>query len=57
MGECEGKEDFNRGASLQDVLREQQRLSVSRYIENNGIQLFKATKDKNLEGIIVEWDG
>lgn len=39
---------------LQDVVIENKLISVSMYIENNGIMLFNLVKDKGLEGIVAK---
>lgn len=39
---------------LQDVVIENNNISVSRYIENNGIMLFNLVKEKGLEGIVAK---
>jgi ATP-dependent DNA ligase len=39
---------------LQDVVIENNFISVSRYIENNGIMLFDLVKEKGLEGIVAK---
>lgn len=39
---------------LQSVVLENQQITVSRFIEKEGIALFEATKAKNLEGIVAK---
>ena len=39
---------------LADLIREEERLAVSRYIEEKGIDLFELTKQKELEGVVAK---
>ena len=45
---------MERKKYLQDVIIENNMISVSRYIENNGIMLFNLVKEKGLEGIVAK---
>ncbi len=39
---------------LEDVVIESNRLVISRYVENYGVELFKLVKEKGLEGIVAK---
>lgn len=43
---------MERKQLLKEVVRETERISVSRYVETNGILLFQLAKEQNLEGIV-----
>ncbi|MCR0317468.1 DNA ligase [[Clostridium] innocuum] len=45
---------MERKRVLKETIRENERFSYSRYIENDGIALFELTKEKNLEGIVAK---
>ncbi|MCR0337637.1 DNA ligase [[Clostridium] innocuum] len=45
---------MKRKKMLEKTVRENERLSVSRYIETNGIALFELTKQRGLEGIVAK---
>lgn len=45
---------LERKQILQQSIIENERISIIRYIENEGIQLFKLTKEKELEGIVAK---
>lgn len=45
---------MERKKYLTDVVIENQLISVSRYVENDGVKLFELVKEKNLEGIIAK---
>lgn len=45
---------LERKVLLQKNVTEGHGLTISRYYENNGIALFKAAKDENLEGIVAK---
>ncbi|GAA0265062.1 non-homologous end-joining DNA ligase [Faecalicatena contorta] len=45
---------LERKKYLQNIVNENARISISRYIEENGIALFDATKAQNLEGIVAK---
>lgn len=45
---------MERKKLLEDVIEESERISVSRYIERNGIQLFELAKKNGLEGIVAK---
>jgi len=45
---------MERKKYLEDVVVENDIISVSRYIENSGIMLFNLVKDKKLEGIVAK---
>lgn len=45
---------IERKKYLQDVVIENNMISVSRYIENNGILLFELVKEKGLEGVVAK---
>ncbi len=45
---------MERKKYLQDAVIENNFISVSRYIENNGIMLFNLVKEKGLEGIVAK---
>lgn len=45
---------IERKKYLQDVVIENNMISVSRYIENNGILLFDLVKEKGLEGVVAK---
>lgn len=45
---------MERKKYLDDVIIENNLISVSRYVENNGIMLFNLVKEKGLEGIVAK---
>lgn len=45
---------MERKKYLEDAVVENNLISVSRYIESNGIKLFELVKEKNLEGIVAK---
>lgn len=45
---------IERKKYLQDVVIENEMISVSRYIEHNGIMLFDLVKEKGLEGVVAK---
>ena len=45
---------MERKKYLEDVVQENNLISVSRYIENDGIKLFELVKAKSLEGIVAK---
>lgn len=45
---------MERKKYLEDVVKENKLISVSRYIEKEGIKLFELVKAKNLEGIVAK---
>lgn len=45
---------MERKKLLEDVMHENEKISISRYIENQGIALFNAAKEKGLEGVIAK---
>ena len=45
---------MERKKYLDDVVIENNLISVSRYVENNGIMLFNLVKEKGLEGIVAK---
>ena len=45
---------MKRKQLLEKTVRENDRLSISRYIETNGIALFELTKQRGLEGIVAK---
>ncbi|MGL5437428.1 MAG: DNA ligase [Lachnospiraceae bacterium] len=45
---------MKRKKLLSELINENNYISVSRYIEENGIRLFQATKEKGLEGIVAK---
>jgi len=45
---------IERKKYLQEVVIENNLISVSRYVENNGIMLFNLVKEKGLEGIVAK---
>lgn len=45
---------MERKKILQDIISENKFLSMSRYIQYNGIELFKQTKQNGLEGIVAK---
>ena len=45
---------MERKKYLNDVIIENNLISVSRYVENNGIMLFNLVKEKGLEGIVAK---
>lgn len=45
---------IERKKYLQDVVVENEMISVSRYIEQNGIMLFDLVKEKGLEGVVAK---
>lgn len=49
-----GRPLMERKTLLAGLVNENRNISVSRYIENAGIQLFQATKERGLEGIVAK---
>jgi len=45
---------IERKKYLQDVVIENEMISVSRYVEDNGVLLFNLVKDKGLEGVVAK---
>lgn len=45
---------LERKKLLQSVVTENQQITVSRFIETEGVALFELTKEKNLEGIVAK---
>ena len=45
---------MERKQILQQSVIENERISISRYIENEGIKLFQLTTEKELEGIVAK---
>jgi len=45
---------MERKAILQEIVTENERISVSRYVSNNGIDLYNLTVEKGLEGIVAK---
>lgn len=45
---------MERKKLMERVISENEHLSVSRYIENNGIAFYKLAEDQNLEGIVAK---
>jgi bifunctional non-homologous end joining protein LigD len=45
---------IERKKYLQDVVIENEMISVSRYVEDNGIMLFDLVKEKGLEGVVAK---
>jgi bifunctional non-homologous end joining protein LigD len=45
---------LERKKYLEDTVIESNLIAISRYVENNGIQLFDLVKQKNLEGIVAK---
>jgi len=45
---------IERKKYLQDVVIENNMISVSRYVENNGVMLFDLVKEKGLEGVVAK---
>ena len=45
---------MERKKLLNKAVKENDRLSISRYIETNGIELFALTKERGLEGIVAK---
>src|SRR5699024_10389021 len=45
---------IERKKYLKDVVIENKLIAVSRYIEDDGIQLYKITEEKELEGIVAK---
>lgn len=45
---------MERKKLLSKAVKENDRLSISRYIETNGIELFALTKERGLEGIVAK---
>lgn len=45
---------LKRKGLLENVLHENERISISRYIEEKGIQLFEAAKQQGLEGVVAK---
>ena len=49
-----GKSLLERKKLLSDNINENERLSVARYIETKGIELYRLTKKQDLEGIVAK---
>lgn len=45
---------MERKAILQEIVMENERISISRYVSNNGIDLYNLTVEKGLEGIVAK---
>ena len=45
---------IERKKYLQDVVIENEMISVSRYVEDNGVMLFNLVKEKGLEGVVAK---
>lgn len=45
---------IERKKLLEKNIKENERIAISRYIEENGIELYKLTKQQNLEGIVAK---
>mgnify|MGYP000426415200 CR=1 FL=1 len=45
---------MERKKILQDTVVENNFISITRYVEENGIALFEAAKAQNLEGIVAK---
>lgn len=45
---------MERKKILSETINENERISISRYIEEQGIQLFELTKEKGLEGVVAK---
>lgn len=45
---------IERKKYLHDVVNENNMISVSRYVENNGVMLFDLVKEKGLEGVVAK---
>lgn len=45
---------MKRKKRLEKILKENERINLSRYIENEGIALFELAKEKGLEGIVAK---
>jgi len=48
---------IERKKYLQDVVIENNMISISRYVESNGIMLFNLVKEKGLEGVVAKKKG
>lgn len=45
---------IQRKELLTDIIRENERVNISRYVEKNGIALFETAKEHGLEGIVAK---
>lgn len=48
---------MERKVILQEIVMENERISISRYVSNNGIDLYNLTVEKGLEGIVAKKKG
>ena len=48
---------IKRKKLLEKIVKENDRIAISRYIENNGIKLFELAKQQKLEGIVAKLKG